>query len=198
MELDDFKNAWNEMGNQQKETTTVNLKKIDTMSKRKTYTLLKKILLPEILGSAICIGCALFIGFNFYTLDTIAYQISGVLGIVLCLILSAISLMSIRKLYQPVDAGKPYAETLKEFAVNKIRFCKLQKLNITLSYLFFVTVILLLPKILGRTNFAGSYLYFLCSYTLGYSLLLLFSKWVFRSYNNTIRQTENLLNELAS
>lgn len=160
------------------------------------YAVLKKIILPELLGTAVCIGSTIFIGFKFYKLDQWPYQVSGILTMLLFLILSAISLMSIQQLSQTVDAGKTYADTLKDFATKKIKFCRLQKLNVTLSYLLFVTVILILPKIFGTNGITGSKYFFLYTYTFGYSLLLLFSKWVFKSYNNTIRQTEQLLQDL--
>jgi len=198
MELDDFKNTWHQMGNQTKETQHINLKLFDKMGKQKMYAILKKIILPEILGSTICIFSAIYIGINFHKLDKLPYQISGVLTILLFIVLSGISLMSIWQLYQPADAGKSYADALKEFAIKKIRFCKLQKLNITLSYLLFVTVILLLPKLFGTNHITGSKYFFIYTYTFGYSLLLVFSKWVFKSYNKTIRQTEDFLKELAA
>lgn len=197
MELDEFKNTWNEMGHQANEKQPLPLATLDRMGRKKMYSVLKKIILPEILGSAVCIGSVVFIGFNFYKLDQWPYQVSGILAMVLFIILSAISLMSIQQLSQPVDAGKTYADTLRDFAAKRIKFCKLQKLNVTLCYLLFVTVILILPKIFGTNSLTGSKYFYLYAYMLGYSLILMFSKWVFKSYNNTIRQTEQLLQELA-
>jgi hypothetical protein len=198
MELDDFKNTWEDISNQVEKQQNLNLKIFDKMKKMKFRSSLKKIILPEILGSVVCILCAVFIGFNFYKLNTVAYQIVGVVSILLLVILPAISVMSIHPLYQSVDLNKSYADTLKEFAVQKIKFCKLQKLNLTLSHLLLVTIILLSTKLFGRNDIADSPYFYIFSFSFGYIILLFFSKWVFKSYNKTIRKTEDLLNELAS
>jgi len=198
MELDDFKNTWNEMNSQVKAEPNINLKMFDKMGKTKFQSSLKKIILPEILASIICIGCALYIGFNFDKLNTISFQIVGVVSILLFVILPGISLMSIQRLYKSGDIDKPYVDTLKEFAVQKINFCKLQKLNFTLSHLLLVTVILLLTKLFGRNEITDSKYFFIATFGFGYIVLVFFSKWVLKKYNKTIRQTEDLLNELAS
>lgn len=198
MELDDLKSTWNEMSNQLKEKKNSDLKIFDKMSKRKFYSNLKKIIIPEILGSAVCIGCAAFIGFNFDKLDKISFQIVGIVSILLLVILPVISIMSIQQLYQVGDMNKPYADTLKRFAIQKIKFCKLQKLNLTLSYLLLVTVILLSTKLFGRKEITDNNYFWILSISLGYIFLLFFSKWVTKKYSKTIRLTEDLLNELAS
>lgn len=198
MELDDIKNTWDEMSTQVNQKQNLNLKIFDNMSKRKFHSHLNKIIVPEILGSAVCIGGAVFIGFNFYKLDTIAFQIVGVLAILLFVILCVLSLMSIQHLYKAGDINKPYADTLKKFAIEKIKFCKLQKLNLTLSYLLLVTVILLLTRLFGRNEITDSKYFWIFSFSIGYIFLVFFSKFVSKSYSKTIRETENLLNELSN
>lgn len=198
MELDDIKNTWDEMSTQVNQKQNLNLKIFDNMSQRKFHSHLNKIIVPEILGSAVCIGGAVFIGFNFYKLDTISFQIVGVLAILLFVILCVLSLMSIQHLYKAGDINKPYADTLKKFAIEKIKFCKLQKLNLTLSYLLLVTVILLLTRLFGRNEITDSKYFWIFSFSIGYIFLVFFSKFVSKSYSKTIRETENLLNELSN
>jgi hypothetical protein len=152
MELDNFKNTWDEMSNQVKVNQNLNLKIFDKMSKNQFHSSLKKIVLPEIIGSIACFGFAIYVGFNFGKLGTIAYQITGLISILLFVILPLISLMSIQGLYKSADISKSYADTLKEFTIQKIRFCKLQKLNFTLCYLLAVTVILLSTKLFGSNH----------------------------------------------
>ena len=198
MELDDIKNTWDEMSTQVNQKQNLNLKIFDNMSQRKFHSHLNKIIVPEILGSAVCTGSAVFIGFNFYRLDTISFQIVGVLAILLFVILCVLSLMSIQHLYKAGDINKPYADTLKKFAIEKIKFCKLQKLYVTLSYLLLVTVILLLTRLFGRNEITDSKYFWIFSFSIGYIFLVFFSKFVSKSYSKTIRETENLLNELSN
>lgn len=199
MELDDFKNTWNEIGNQLNEKQSLNIKVLDSFSKKKFQTNLQKIALPEIIGSIICFGGAVFIGFQFNLLSTPFFKIVGVISIFLLILLPAISLFSILLLYKSADINKSYAETLKEFAVQKIKFCKLQKLNFTLSYLLMATLILLVTPLLGKNanTLSDNNFFFLVAFGFGYVVLLSFSKWVFKKYNNIIKQTKELLIELA-
>jgi hypothetical protein len=197
MELDDFKNAWDGMSDRAKENQNVNLKIAGEMSKKKYQSRLMKILLPEILGSLVSVGAAGFVGINFFKLEKASSQIAGIIAILLLLILPAISLKSIQQLYRGGNTGQSYADTLKEFAAQKIKFCKLQKLNLRLSYLLLVVVILLLPELFGKNEITGSKYFFVFAFTFGYSFLLVFSKWVFKNYNRIIRQTEDLLKELS-
>jgi hypothetical protein len=154
--------------------------------------------LPELLGSLICISSAFFIGFNFDKLNGFFYQIIGVLGISIFVIVTAISLLSLQNLYKVGDVGKPYVDTLKDFATQKIKFHKLQKLNLKFSYLQLVIVVLLLPKLFSKNGIPYSIYLYAFSFTCCFIFLLFFSKWVMKSYNKTIRQTEDLLNELTA
>ena len=197
MELDDFKNTWDEMGNRVKEKQNLNLKIFDKMNRTKFHSSLKKILLPELLGSIVCIGFAIFIVFNFDKLDTVSFKISGAIAVLLFILLPTISLLSIQQLYKSADINKSYADTLKDFAVQKIKFCKLQKLNFTLSYLLLAAVILISTRFFEKNEATDNSYFFIISFGFGYIVLLSFSKWVFKKYNKTIRQTEDLLNELA-
>jgi hypothetical protein len=197
MELDDLKNTWNEIDNQVKGKQNVTLKIFDKMSNRKFHSKLYKIILPEILGSLICISSAFFIGFNFDKLDGTTSQIIGVIGILVFVMVTAISLLSLQNLNKVGDVGKPYVDTLKDFATQKIKFCKLQKLNLRLSYLQLVIVVLLLPKLFSNNGIPYGIYFYTFSFSCCFIFLLFFSKWVMKSYNKTIRQTEDLLKELT-
>ncbi|MDI9366704.1 MAG: hypothetical protein QM541_17235 [Flavobacterium sp.] len=198
MELDDFKTTWDELGNQVKANQNLNLKIFDKMSRTRFHSNLKRILLPELLGSIICFGFAIFTIFNFDKLDTASFKIAGAIAILLFIFLPAISLWSIQQLYKLTDINKSYADTIKDFAVQKIKFCRLQKLNFTLSYLLLATVILISTRLFGRNDVTNNSYFFIISFGFGYIILLSFSKWAFKKYNKTIQQAEDLLNELAS
>ena len=198
MELDDFKNTWQEMSNHVSGEQEFNSKILNEMSKRKFNSKLQKIAIPEIIASVLCIGCAVYIGFQFGLLDTVVFKIVGLASISLLLILPAISLFSIQQLFKSTDIGKSYAETLREFAVQKMQFCKLQKLNITLSYMLLAVIMVLVTKLFGNhTNDENAYT-MIFGFCFGYVVLLFFSKWVFKKYNKIIQQAEILLIELSA
>ena len=197
MELDDLKNTWEDINNQVKKQQNLNIKMIDKMTTTKYYSSLKKVTYPEIIGVIICVAGAAYIGLNFGKLDNAFLQGVGILAILLLATLSVISAISIRQLNMAGDVTKTYAETLKEFAVKKMRFLKFQKINITLSYLLLVTVIILLSKFFNGRDITDSKYFWTLSFSFGYIFLLFYSRWVSKHYNNTLRQTEELLKELA-
>lgn len=198
MELDDFKNTWDEIGKQVEKKENFNPKKINKMNKSKFNSKLQQIAIPEIIASFICIGSAIYIGFQFNLLSTALFKFLGVVSILLFIFLPAISLFSIQQLYKSADINKSFADTLKEFATQKMKFCKLQKLNITFSYILLAVLMILITKLFGKhTNDENAY-FMIFGFCFGYVVLLFFSKWVFKKYNKTIQQAEDLLNELST
>jgi hypothetical protein len=197
MELDDFKNTWKEAKSPVQNSSNVNpetLKKMNSKYRSK----IKKITIPEIVGSLVCLAAAAFIAFSFDKLDTFFLQGAGVLSILLLLALPIISLQSIWRLSKAGDLHKTYAETLKEFAVEKIRFIRLQKLNVTLSYLLLVTIIVLLYKFFGGRDISNNKYYWIFSFSFGYIFLMFYSKWVMSHYRKALQQSEELLRELTA
>ena len=195
MELDDFKNSWN---TQKDKSTQPNLtsKLIDQMTQKKYHSKINRIAYPEIIGTLICLLAAIYIGINFYKLDTAFLKGTGIVSILVLLILSVISMLSLRQLKMGKDFNRPHAETLKIFATQKLAFYKLQKINVTLSYLLLVTIIILLSKFYSGTDITNSKYFWTFSFAFGYIFLLFFSKYVTRFYKNTLRKTEELLHEL--
>ena len=198
MELDDLKNTWKDIDNQLKKQQNLNPKMIDQMMKTKYYSRLKKIAYSEIIGIIICFAGASYVVLNFSKLDTTFLQGVGIISILLLLILSVISLISLQQFNMKENVDEPYAETLKVFAIKKIRFHKFQRINITLSYLLLVTTIILLSKFFSGKDITDSKYFWVFSFSFGYIFLLFYSKWVMKYYNKTLRQTEKLLLELQS
>ena len=196
MELDDLKNTWADMDNQVKKQQNLNPKMIDNMTKSKYYPSLKKIAYSEIIGVIVCLAGASYILLNFGKLDTGFLQGAGIISILLLLTLCVISLISIRQFSMKENLNKPYAETLKIFAIQKIRFHKFQRINIVLSYLLLVTTIILLSKFFSGKDITDSKYFWAFSFSFGYIFLLFYSKWVMKYYNKTLKQTEELLQEL--
>lgn len=197
MELDDLKSTWNKQSSDaDQQLLTIQI--IDKMTQKKYKSKINKIVYPEIIGSLVCLMAAVFIAINFYKLNTTFLQGVGVLAILLLLIVSINSFLSLKQLTLAGNANKPYAEALKTFALQKLRFYKLQKINITLSYLLLVTIVILLSKFFSGKDITDSKYFWTFSITIGYLFLLFFSTFVTKFYRNTISQTEKFLQELQS
>ena len=195
MELDDLKTTWQNESNSALQNNLTTLI-IDKMTQEKYHSKIKKITLPEIIGSIICIIAAGFITLNFKKLETITLQVVGVASIIILLIISTLGVLSLQQLNIKKELNKPYAETLKIFAKQKLAFYKLQKINIILCYLLMVTIIILLPKLFGNKDITEYNNFWVYAFSTGYIFLLLLSKFVSKYYKKTLQQTEELLKEL--
>ena len=196
MELDDLKSTWqNESNDATQNYLTTSI--IDKMTKEKYHSKIKKITLPEIIGSIVCIIAAGIMVLNFKKLDTVVLQAVGVASIIILLVISGLSVLSLQRLNMKKDLNKPYAETLKIFAIQKLAFYKLQKINIFLCYLLMVTIIILLPKLFGNKDITEYKYFWLSTFTTGYIILFFLSKFVSKYYEKTLKQSEELLAELS-
>jgi hypothetical protein len=195
MELDDLKNTWkgiDTQGGQQRLTA----EGIEKIIQDKYGAKIKRITYPEIIGIMICVLGAVFIGINYTKLTSTFSQLTGVVAIFLLLIISLLSLVSLRKLIITKDVSLPCIETLKTFALQKLQFYKLQKMNVILSYFLLVTIIMLLPQMFHEDGVSSNKYFWIFSFSLGYIFLLFLIKWVSRSYKKTLDQVEELLSEL--
>lgn len=197
MELDDLKSTWNEANTQVTKQQNMDNEMFEKMNDQKYRAKIKRITIPEIGGSIVCLAAAVFIGLNFGKLDTLLLQGTGALSIFLLMLLPIISGVSTRQLFASKNLNTPYAQALKIFAHQKIRFIKLQRVNVVLSYLLLVTIVVLLSKLFGEKDLSVNKVYWLFSFTLGYIFLLFYSKWVAKYYRQTLQQAEELLGELA-
>ena len=198
MELDDLKNNWEAVSSQINKQKNLNPEIIDQMTQTKYNAGLKKILYPEMMGIVICLAGIIFVFLNFGKLDTVVLQSTGIVTILLLMTISALSIYSIRPLMKIRDINRTYAETLKAFAAQRIRFHKLQQVNVLLSYLLLVATAILLSRIVSGKDISGSKYFWIFSITFGYIFLLFYSKWVMKHYSKTLKQAEELLKELAA
>ncbi|MEP7255001.1 MAG: hypothetical protein ABI666_04450 [Ferruginibacter sp.] len=199
MELDDLKKDWEAVNDQTAKQNNLTPEIIDQMTKKKYYTAINKIKYPEWAGAIICWLAAAFIGFHFNRLDTIFFQIAGIAAILIFLLLPAISIISLNRFNLINDPNKPYAETLRLFAVQKLKFQKFQRANVLFSYLLAAITVIVLPKLFYVKDITHSNNYFwVLAFPLGYIFILFFSKWVMKFYNRKLNQAEELLKELES
>jgi hypothetical protein len=198
MELDILKSDWEATTNQGIKANILTSKTIDQMTLKKYNSKIKKIKYPEFIGGIVCFIGLIFIGFNFNKLDTLFFQAIGILSILLLIILPLLSFLSLTQFSPAGNLDKPYIETIKQFANQKLRFQKFQKANAFLSYLLLVDILILLPKFFSGKDITFSKSFWTFAFSFGYIFLLFFSKWVKKYYSNSLMQAEELLKETES
>ncbi|MCS4434748.1 hypothetical protein [Aquiflexum gelatinilyticum] len=195
MELEEMKLAWNDLSKKVEKQEILNQQIIEKMTKDQYQSNIKKIALPEYIGTIICYLGAAYLSVNVPKLDEPLIQFFGVISIALLLILPIISLQSVRAMRKINLSSHSYLEALQVFGKQKIRFQKLQKLNVSLGMFLMVIGVPVLMAIQDK-SIEFSSLFWMLYFPLGIMFFLGFSYWVLKYYNRKLKATEKLLTEV--
>lgn len=195
MELEDMKNTWQEVSDRVEKQEILTNQLIEKMTHEKYHSKLNKIGYSEYAGTLICyIGAAYLIG-NFTKIDGLLMQIFAIIAIALLFILPIISLKSLRTIRSVNISSKTYLEAIEDFGKRKIRFQKLQKLNVSLGLFLMLTGAPVLSSILGKDLSQIPHFWTLI-FPISITFFLVFSFWVLRAYNKILNQTGKMLSDI--
>lgn len=177
-----------QINNQEKLTNQL----IERVTEQKFRSTMSRILYPEYVGAIVCYAGAAYLIWNFTRIDLWLMQIFGIIAVVLLIILPIISFISVREIKSVQLSIQSYSETIREYARQKIRFQKLQKLNIALAMIVMLTSIPVLVNIQGKDISSIPYFWILLFPT-GIVLFFAFAFGVLRHYNNALKEAEELI-----
>ncbi len=196
MELDELKNIWDEAGNLTEMKTLLNHKTIEKMIQQGFRSRLNKVIFHEALGTFFAFVAVIYMIVNFNKLTTPFFQAMGILTILILVVLPIISLVLLWQINSVGDLTRSYAETLKTFATQKLRFIRFQQASLLAAYILLVFVILLMPKFTGGHSLNDNKFFWAGTIAVGYIFLSFFSRWVIKFYSKSLSQAEELLKEL--
>ncbi|MBX7126108.1 MAG: hypothetical protein K1X47_10480 [Cyclobacteriaceae bacterium] len=192
MEIDDLKRAW-ATGPVNKEPYAY--MRTDPVPNR-FKSVLNRIRIPELVGSAICLLGAAWIVWQFETLETSLLQAAGIATTSLLIALPALSVLSVLQ-FQVPHAGEPYTIALQIFLQQHKTFRRLQRVNLFLCYPLLVATVVLLSGYFQSRSTVVSPFFWTLAFSLGYLFLLFSSRQVSRRYNRSLREIESLLQEVS-
>ncbi|ERM80447.1 hypothetical protein P872_21800 [Rhodonellum psychrophilum GCM71 = DSM 17998] len=195
MELEEMKATWEALSQKVAQQEKLTHKMIENMTHQKYKSRLNKILYPEILGSIICFLGAIFMILNFQAIEGPIMQVFGILSILLLFGLPIISLASLSGLRKVNVSLMTYAEAIRNYSLQKIRFQKLQKLNVSMALLFLLIATPVFMEMNGKDISNIPYFWKLI-FPLGVILFLGFSVWVLKNYNSALKKAEDTLSEI--
>jgi hypothetical protein len=196
MELDELKTLWDEASNPSEKQPFITDKTIKKMTESGYKSKLQKVVFHETLGTVFAFGAVAYMIVNFNKLATPFFQGIGVITIIMLIVLPIISLVLLRQLNSAGDVNQPFAETLKQFATQKLRFIRFQQASVVAASMLMVFVILLMPKFTGGPGLNENKYFWAITIPIGYILLSFFSRWVLKYYGKALQQAEDLLREL--
>lgn len=197
MELDEMKNTWQAISHQAKNQESKTTQLIEQMSSKNYHSKINRIRYSEYIGSIVCFGAVVYLIINFTKIESPLMQGFAIVALLLLFILPILSLKSLRGLNHINPASKTYLEAIEDFGNRKLRFQKLQKLNVSLGLFLMVIAIPVLSAIQGKDLSLNPY-FWTAVFPISIIFFLGFAYWVLRSYNKVLTDTERMLSDLDS
>ncbi len=195
MELEEMKHTWQEMSKrlENQEATTTRL--LEKLTNEKYHSKINRIGNSEYIGTIVCYIGAAYLIINFVKLADVTMQIFALISILLLFILPIISLQSVRAIKGVKVTSKNYLETIHDFGRRKVRFQKLQKLNISLGLFLMLVAVPVLSAIQGKDISTIPYFWTLI-FPISVAFFLVFAFWVISSYNKLLTKTEKMISDI--
>ncbi|MBA2745637.1 MAG: hypothetical protein H0U44_05370 [Flavisolibacter sp.] len=195
MELEDMQNTWQEMSKKIDKQEILTNQFIEKMTHKKYKSKLNKIGNSEYVGILTCYAGAAYLIINFRKIDEFIFQLLCIITILLLFVLPIISLKSLKGLKTLSIHTAQYSETIRKYMQHKMKFYKLQRINLILAFLLLITILPVLASIYGKeinsiTNFWTIIVPACLVFFAGFS----FITW--RYYSKILKNVENELAEL--
>jgi hypothetical protein len=195
MELEEMKTQWIKMSEEIEKQKKLTASLINKMTETGYRNKMNKILLPETAGALVCMAAVAFIIANFQKLDTHSLWACGIISVSVCCLLSLFSLNAAYKLWSVDIANSNYKQMLAVYSKARKQFVFVQKMSFYLGALLFVAMLPVMGRLMsGADPFKVSSLWIL--YAVGFIFFSVCTKWVFKKYNKTTADAENILKEL--
>jgi len=196
MDLEEMKNAWGDMSNEIDKQKKLTDKLIMMMTQEKYNKSLKKISVPETIGTVICFIMVLIILFNFEKLDTWYLQLSGLITLAILIVLPILSLRSIKKMNSINISKNNIKQTMLEFNKGKQQFKLAQKLGFYMGFVMLIVSLPVASKLMSNKDLFLEEKVWLWYIPFGFLFLYIFAKIVFKYYKRLTTDAENLLKNL--
>ncbi|SFB01730.1 hypothetical protein [Algoriphagus aquimarinus] len=196
MELDEMKSLWADLSLQVEKQDKIQKKLLMEITKQKFRNKLNAVRIPEILGSFICVGYAMYLLSQFSNLELWYNQIFALISIFIMIALPAASLTAIKGMRSVrIDLEAP-ATILDKFNKSKIRFWKVQRYGLIFGAILLITIIPPLTELNGSIEKIQNPLFWIFYIPAGVVFMFLLTRFVYKKYKGTIEASEKMLSEL--
>ncbi|MBN3518463.1 hypothetical protein JYB62_00490 [Algoriphagus lutimaris] len=196
MELEEMQSLWADLSQKIEKQDKIQKELLMEITKQKFRNKLNGIRLPEIIGSIICYGYAIYFMIRFSELELWYNQLFALLTIAIMIVLPTASLASIKAMRSVKIHGDAPAEMLDKFAKSKIRFWKVQKYGMVLGAVLLITIMPPINELQGTSEMMSRPIFWMLYIPGGLLFMVLFSRWVYNRYKRVILASENMLTEL--
>ncbi|QHL87645.1 hypothetical protein GU926_09425 [Nibribacter ruber] len=195
MELEEMQQAWGKLSQRVEQQETLNTQLLEKSTRQNYHSRLNRIKYSEFIGTLVCYAAAGYVSVHLTQIEGLWMQVLAVLTIVVLLVLPILSLASVRAVRAVNISVATYLETIQTFARQRIRFQKLQKINVLLGLVLLFTSLPVFASIQGKDLSQIPYLWTVMV-PVGATVFLGFAYWVLKSYNKILADMEHLLTDI--
>ena len=195
MELEEMQQAWGKLSQQVEKQAILTTHLVEQTAHQRYHSRLNSIKYSELAGTLVCYAAAGSVSVHLTQIEGLWMQVLAVLTIVVLLVLPILSLASVRAVRAVNISVATYVETIQTFARQKIRFQRLQKINVLLGLVLLLTSLPVFASIQGKDLSQIPYLWTVMVPVCGV-VFLGFAYWVLRAYNKILADMESLLTDI--
>lgn len=198
MELDEMKSLWADLSLQVEKQDKIQKELLMEITKQKFRSKLNAVRIPEIIGSFICVGYAMYLLSQFSNFELWYNQVFALITILILIALPTASLTAIKGMRSlRIDLEAP-ATILEKFNKSKIRFWKVQRYGMILGGLLMITILPPLAELNGSLERILNPVFWMIYIPGGLLFMYLISRWAYKKYKGTIDSSEEMLLEIES
>jgi steroid 5-alpha reductase family enzyme len=195
MELEEMQQAWAKLSQRVEKQDILTTQLLEKTTQQSYHSRLNRIKYSELVGTLVCYAAAAYVGVYLTRIEDFWMQVLAVFTIVVLLVLPIVSLASVRAVRSVNISVATYVETIQAFGRQKLRFQRLQKINVLLGLLLLFVSLPVMAAIQGKDLSQIPYLWTVLV-PVGVAVFLAFAYWVLRSYNKILSDMENLLTNI--
>ncbi|MEP0713972.1 hypothetical protein [Algoriphagus sp.] len=195
MELDEMKSLWADLSVQVEKQDKIQKEILLQITKQKFRNKLDGIRIPEIIGSLVCIGYAMYLLSHFSELELWYNQIFALISVLIMIVLPVSSLTAIRHMRRLRLDLHPPKVLLQKFTDSKIRFLKSQHYAIIFGAILMFTMLPPYAELTGSDSVSDP-LFWIIFIPTGPVLMYVLSRWVLKKYKKVIASSEKMLQEM--
>lgn len=196
MELDEMKSLWADLSLQMEKQDKIQKEILLQITKQKFRNKMNGIRIPEILGSLVCVGYAMYFLSRFGDFELWYNQVFALIAILLMIALPAASLTAVKGMRNiRIDLEAP-AKLLEKFSQSKIRFWKVQRYGMIFGAILMISILPPLVELNGSEEIVNKPWFWGVYVPGGLIFMVLFSRWVLKKYRRVMDSSERMLKEL--
>ena len=196
MELEEMEKAWAEMSGKLENQEKLTDKLIMDMTAQKYRGRLRKITIPETIGSILCLIGSGWIFFNFNSYDTLYLQASAILSAVILIVLPALSMRALYGMRALRIGEDNYRQILTGHTKNRRRFILSQKMGMYLGFILLIVMMPVALKLMGGKVTQMTTRTWLWYIPTAFAFFFVFTRYVYRCYHRTTVQLDDLVKDL--